>query len=97
MYPKLSEERLSGEDCHDLQDFQIWLTSERDELTKLRACALPLLALHTDKLPDKKLEYSRLWHNLTPFDSRAANCLLVANRRLGLYQKAEQLTAGLRL
>ncbi len=87
----LSETLLEGVDLSDQQEFQAWLTAEREQTRRLQEQAISQLALHPDLAPEQQLPQARAWCDAEPFNPAAANTLLARLEQFGHSDQASEL------
>lgn len=91
LHADLSEPLLAGLDLPDQQEYQRWLTAERETVGKLRAEVARRLAMDADTPVTKAVTYCREWLELDPFNPDAGNALLMQLQQLGEAREAHVL------
>lgn len=80
---QLAEPFLEGIDLPNQPLFQHWLTSERHEINRMRSKVQERLSHHTALTLPERLNWTKSWLELEPFNTHAATSLLSKLEQLG--------------
>ncbi|VUD67331.1 Sigma factor SigB regulation protein RsbQ [Thalassocella blandensis] len=92
---QLAQPFLDGIDLPDQEIFQRWLTSERQEMERLRGKVLARLAFHNELIPPERLTWAQEWLMLEPFNTKAATQCLTLTEMLHATQEVKALSQEL--
>lgn len=93
----LSQRPLASLELPRLEDYQIWLLSEREELQALRAGIFSRLAMAPDITDAHALKWLRLWCGLEPFSHDAPFALWQKLARLDRKEEAAAIARQYRV
>ncbi len=92
---RLQEPLLDGIDLPNQEQFQSWLTAERQDVLNLGSRVAQRLALHADLPPGQTLRWYKAWLAADPFNTQAGAQLLFQLRQLGQDAEAAALAREL--
>ncbi|MBV1927743.1 MAG: alpha/beta fold hydrolase [Rhodobacteraceae bacterium] len=93
MAEQLSYPFLDGLDQAGTEDFQIWLSSERQDAHLLYLNVLRRLSLHPDVPRPEAIKWARQWKDQTPLEEEAARGLIHALAQSGRVEEARKCEA----
>ncbi|MER8375471.1 hypothetical protein [Mesorhizobium sp. M1406] len=79
---------LDGLDLPQLDAYQAWLTTEREEALQLRLSVLERITLHPETSDRDAVKWLRQWQRADPTSQQAAGILVPTLRRLGLWSSS---------
>ncbi len=90
MAEALIEPVLDGLDGSGTEDFDAWLTGEREDARLMRNNALQRLSTHRELLPADRVKWAFRWFDLMPLEPQAAANLISVYRATGRLNDAKK-------